>query len=140
MFNKESRKYFNRAYLSSGSAFTYFALSSGNHLARMQKFSKINEINDLIEYLKNVSSETLASCHTMDSIGYQLFSPWAPTIENSQTAGAFLTRAPDKIYNSKNAPIMDTMFRYTRFCDFFLYYKYIDTLFILFLFMICVYA
>lgn len=112
ILNEESRKYFNRAYLSSGTAFTYFALSTGDHLVRMQEFSKINETNDLIEYLKTVDSMTLANCHTMDSIEYRLSSPWAPTIENSKAHGAFLTRIPDEIYNSANAPAMDTLFSF----------------------------
>lgn len=36
-----------------------------------------------------------------------------PTIESSSVVGAFLTKMPEEIYNSNEAPAMDTMFSLT---------------------------
>lgn len=112
MMNEESRKYFNRAYLSSGTAFTYFALSTPNHLTRMKEFTKITDENELIDFLKVADTEVLAKCNTMDSIGKMVRPYWSPTIELPQTVGAFMTKTPHEIYNSQLAPNIDTMFSF----------------------------
>lgn len=113
MLNEESRKYFNRAFLLSGSAFDYFALSELNHFERMQKFSNINDKNQLLEYLKTADSKMLADIDSISSFGKTLIPPWAPTIESPMTKGAFLTKTLEEIYKSDRAPVLDTWFSFT---------------------------
>lgn len=113
MLNEDSRKYFNRAFLLSGSAFDFFALSESDHFERIQEFAKIFDREQLIEFLKIANSTDLANLHTLSSFGKTLISPWAPTIENPKTVGAFLTKPLKEIYQSNNAPVMDTMFSFT---------------------------
>lgn len=113
MLNEESRKYFNRAYLSSGVALNYWSLSHTNHVKRMQEYSKIEDMEKLVEYLKTSDSETFDDCYRWDEFGNILLSPWAPTIESSDTVGAFLTKTPEQIYNSDGAPTIDALFAFT---------------------------
>lgn len=113
MLNVESRKYFNRAFILSGSAFDYFALSEVNHLERMREFSKIDDKAKVVEYLKTADSKLLADIGSINSFGKTLIPPWAPTIESPMTPGAFLTKTLDAIYESDNAPVLDVMFSFT---------------------------
>lgn len=112
MLNKESRKYFNRAFASSGSAFSFYALSKDDHLKRMQEFSKINDKDKLIEFLKTANSKELSESQPF-SFGKILYAPWVPTIESSTTKGAFISTKPDEIYNSNEAPVLDSLFSVT---------------------------
>lgn len=113
VLNEESRKYFNRAFLSSSSAFNYYTLNETNHLQRMKEFSKIYDERHLIEYLKTVDSDILSKCHQYGiPDGRDLSVPWAPTIEDPDTVGAFITQSPQDIYNSEKAPVMDVMFSF----------------------------
>lgn len=113
MLNEESRKYFNRAFAMSGTVFNYYALYEPHHLRRMQDYANIEDKNKLIEYLKTTDTNTLANCSKADTLGTTLLVvPWAPTIENPSTKGAFITKTPEGIYNSDKAPTMDAMFSF----------------------------
>lgn len=113
MLNEESRKYFNRAFLMSGTALTYFALSEANHMERMQKYSEINDIDKLIEYLKTTDGDTIAKCNFTTKFKHLLISPWTPTIESPKTKGAFITRHPEEIYSYDTNLAMDTLLGFT---------------------------
>lgn len=113
MLNEESRKYFSRAFLSSGTAFSYFALSRANHLERMQQFSKINDNNELIEYLKSADEKVLAECRQFMGFEKLLGSAWTPTIESADTNGAFITKRPEEMYKSGSGTAMDVLFSFT---------------------------
>lgn len=101
MLNEESRKYFNRAFLISGSAFQYYVWHRGNHIEYIQKCSGSNETDQMIEYLKTTNSSNLVNCRVVGK---------SPTIEIAGTKGAFLSQNLEDIYNSDEAPAMDTMF------------------------------
>lgn len=112
MLNEESRKYFNRAFLISGTALTYFALSEPNHMERMQNYSGIKDIEKLIEYLKTIDSEMIAKCHETTEFKHLFISPWVPTIEIMKK-GAFITRRPEEIYSYDTNLVMDTLWSFT---------------------------
>lgn len=111
MLNEESRKYFNRAFISSSSAFSYYGYADGNHFKQIQKCSESVGKEKLIEFLKTADIKALVECqsYTFES---SVIVPWAPTIENASTIGAFKTKTPDEMYNSDNAPVMDAMFSF----------------------------
>lgn len=109
MLNKESRKYFHRAYLTSGSALTSFALSKNDHMQRMQEFFKIYDADELIERLKIVDSEFLATQFYWDASKSLTF-PWVPTIEGPNAFDAFMTETPEEIYASGKASVKDTLY------------------------------
>lgn len=111
MLNRESQKYFNRAFASSGSAFDNFALTYENHVHYVQHSLKINHLNKMIEYLKTASSSELRKLAPTWT-GSKYYSVWAPSIEKSNTPNAFLTKTPEEIYNSADAPILDAMFSF----------------------------
>lgn len=114
VLNLESRKYFNRAYLASGVALDYFALHEPDHLGRLYEFSKTQDKKQLIKYLKSTDSQILAECYSTLDFGNVLVSlPWVPTIESPLTKGAFLTKTPEEILNSNEAPVMDILFSFT---------------------------
>lgn len=114
MLNKESRSYFNRAFLASGSAINTYALTSANHTRHVQNCSKADEMENLIGYLKAENCATLISWPWMDGPNDE-WMLWVPSIERSDTKGAFLTKTPEEIYDDfpDEAPIMDTLFSFT---------------------------
>lgn len=118
MVNEISRKYYNRAYASSSTAFSSYALHKANHVEVVQKCLEINDKNKLVEYLKIADGhEILHQCH-MWRTGFGTFSQtWVPTIETPNATEAFLTKSLDEIYNSTEAPIMDTMFSFNAEVD-----------------------
>lgn len=93
MFNAESRKYFNRAYCSSGTAFNPFALREENHIEQVKQCAKTNRIDQMLQYLKTTNYSILANCCML---GYHadgdLYPIWLPTIEDNSTENAFLTK------------------------------------------------
>lgn len=91
----------------------FFALSQANHLKRMKEFANITDETKLIEYLKTANSSILADFLTLNTFDKTLIPPWAPTIENPSTNGAFITKTPDEIYSSNSAPVLDAMFSFT---------------------------
>lgn len=101
MLNVESRKYFNRAYLSSGCVSGYH-LRTDTHLEMLQECLQTNDTgNELVEFLKTASSFQLSSCN---------FLPWVIYIESLSAPHPFITQTSDEIYKSDNPPIMDAMF------------------------------
>lgn len=112
ILNEESRKYFNRAYAASGSAFNFFALTRENHLERMQECSKAKDSNEMIEYMKTTDSEVLAKCYFDINWGKTIKPKWVPTIEKPGTKGAFITQSPEEIYSSDKPPVVDALFSF----------------------------
>lgn len=112
MLNGESRKYFKRSFMFSATAFVPSVVSrKRNHAQQIRDCLQIIEENDLIESLKTQNSTVLARCHPyIFPSDLDLF--WAPTIENYRTRGAFMTKTPDEIYNSDNAPSLDAVFSF----------------------------
>lgn len=113
MLNEKSRKYFNRAFIMSGTALTFFALSEINHMDRMHGCAGVQNTEKLIDYLKTTDAETIAKCHFTTGFDNLFTSPWAPTIENATTNGAFITRMPEEIYSYDRSLAMDTLFSFT---------------------------
>ena len=111
MLNEKSRKYFTRAYLISGSGYSSYAVLKTNHVQRIQNCSKLNEINELVDYIKTSDADTLRQCYSYKFPG-PLHPVWVPTIESSNNAGAFMTKTPDEIYSLGLAPAMDAMFSF----------------------------
>lgn len=111
MVNQESRKYFKRAFADSSSVFDAYAMRSRNHVQQVQECSKIHEMDKLIEYLKKESGDELVNCYPF-AFSSDLDPVWVPTIEKPNTKGAFLTKSPEEIYESNEAPIMDSMFSF----------------------------
>lgn len=111
LLNKESRKYFHRAYLSSSSAFSHYALTKANNLQQLRDFVKINDTKELIEYLRIAESGFLSTKYPFEFLK-TLTVPWIPTIETPNSIEAFMTKTPDEIYNSDEAPVVDTMFSF----------------------------
>lgn len=109
MLNKESQKYFNRAFASSGSAFDNFGFAMENHVQYVQFSSKINGMNQMIEYLKTEKGHELINWAPFWAES-KYYSVWVPTIERADTTGAFFVKTPEEIYNSTDAPILDSMF------------------------------
>lgn len=112
MLNEESRKYFKRAIALSSSAFSSYALRKENHVQHLQKYSKINEMNDLIEYLKSSNATVLTESYRYDFFG-EIRPIWVPTIESPKVVGAFMTEMPAELYRTGRAPAMDVMFSFT---------------------------
>lgn len=112
MLNEESRKYFNRAFALSSSAFSSYALRQADHVQHLENYSKINEMNDLIAYLKSSNSTILTESYRYDFFG-EIRPIWVPTIESPNTIGAFITERPDELYRTGRAPAMDAMFSLT---------------------------
>lgn len=110
MLNEESRKYFNRAYLMSSSAFSFYAFSKANHVDKVKECSGIADNNRLIEYLKTAESSALSKCYRLEK---EFITTWIPTVEPPETVGAFLTKTPDEIYDSDEAPTIDALFSFT---------------------------
>lgn len=105
----------------SGTIYDYYPLDENNHYKRMQKCSKIKSRKKLLKYLKTTDANILAACHATDSYGKMLLTmEWVPTIENPSTKGAFITQRADDIYNSADAPVMDTLFSFTSQVNLFL--------------------
>lgn len=122
MLNEESRKYFNRAYAISGSAFGYYILHRNDNIKHIQNCSEVNGTGEMIEYLKTTSSSILADCYAftecLEGDRNEISvchiagggNVWMPIIESPSTIGAFLSRTPEDIYKSDKAPVMDTWF------------------------------
>lgn len=112
MINEQSRKYYNRAFSSSGTAINFFALHRINHMERVQKCFQTNDVGHLIEYLKVADRSILMNCYPF-IIPDDLYPVWVPTIESPTAGDAFLTKTPYEIYNSDQAPMMDAIFGFT---------------------------
>lgn len=111
MANEVSRKYFNRAFAMSSSGFNPYALRKADHVQEIQKCSQMYDMDKLIEYLKTANGSAFDTCYPWTFPG-DLDPIWVPTIEKSNTKGAFLTKTLEEIYQSDKAPIMDSMFSF----------------------------
>lgn len=90
----------------SGVVLNYDHLLERNHIEIVEKCSKIkNNAEALINYLKTADAHILSNC---TNVSHSVI--WAPNIESSQTPGAFITKKPRELYDSNNAPAIDTLF------------------------------
>lgn len=96
----------------SGSAVGSIFIRKRNHLHEAQECSKTNNPAELVQYLKTENASVLAECYALKSPEF-FRSIWAATVERSSVVGAFLTKTPEEIYKSNEAPVMDTMFSLT---------------------------
>lgn len=65
----------------------------------------------MIEYLKTAEmAKILYGCFPIERIMGRVLYTWVPTIEMPNAPGAFLTKTPNEIYNSTEAPVIDAMF------------------------------
>lgn len=111
MLNVNSRKYFQRAYASSGTAFSSFSLRRRNHMQLLQNCSHLNDVTKIIEYLKETDAmKILFDCYPAENGTRRV---WAPTIEMPTAVDPFLTKTPNDIYDSNDAPVMDAMFSFS---------------------------
>lgn len=111
MLNAESRKYFNRAFPISNSAFSETSFFLENHMKHIKKCSQFEKMSDLIEYLKTSNVTTLRKCYSTIYSGVgRVF--WRPTIESPNTRNAFITETPDEIYRSAIPPTLEAMFMF----------------------------
>lgn len=106
MLNKRSRRFFNRAYLLSGSSLNpaFYPWRRPNQMQQMKTCFQMNDTNTLIDYLKRANSSSFTSCT----------SPiWIPVVENPNGPSPFLTDEPENILKSRHAPNMDTLLSFT---------------------------
>lgn len=110
MINEESRKYFNRAFLSSGSSLNYFAFTKGNHVERMFGCSEATNQQQLMEYLKTTPQDDIVECYFRYDQGPNAIKPvWTPTIEIPDAKMPFLLQDPEEIYNSGTVAPIDVL-------------------------------
>lgn len=112
MLNMESRKYFKRAMVMSGSVYSYFALNEGNQLHKIQECAQTTDKSKVIQYLKTEDSKVIQNCYLKDEMGKTLKLDWAPTIEPQGTPGAMIDKSPEVIWTSNEAPRFDTLFSF----------------------------
>lgn len=115
MLNEESRKYFKRALVMSGSVYSYFAMTEGNHRQKLRECARTQNLDEIIRYMKVADSKILLQCYFENDWGKTLKPEWVPTIESPGTKGAIITQSPDDIWNSSwnRAPTIDTLFSFT---------------------------
>lgn len=107
MLNSESRKYFKRSFVASGTSLNSYILNDNSHVQLMITCTEIDDMNKLIEYLKTETISSMARCNLQ---GTEI---WSPTIECHNAPSAFLTKTPGELYMSEEtAPIVDTMFSF----------------------------
>lgn len=107
MLNPESRKYFNRVFTISGSALGTYALWKPSQLEQVRECSGKFELVDLIDYLKTANSTVLLSCYAIRANRFRTV--WLPTVESPWVVDAFMTKTPEEIMRSSEAPAMDLM-------------------------------
>lgn len=112
MLNTKSRQFFNRVFATSGAAFSSFAIRKANHAQVLQECTEIYDPKKLVEHLKTADKNALRTCSPFDVASGSLIITWVPTIERANISGAFLTKTPEEIYNSNEAPVMDAMFAF----------------------------
>lgn len=101
MLSAESRKYFTRAFMSSGCVSAHH-LRRDNHVPVLQECLRTNKTgNELVEFLKKADALDLSTCNYL---------PWIIVMETPSAPKAFIWQTPDEIYKSDNAPTMDAMF------------------------------
>lgn len=101
MLNFESRKYFRRAFMSSGCV-SNFHLRKDNHLPILQECLQMNKTgNELAKFLKTASRLELSGCNYL---------PWIISMESPNAPQPFISQTPAEIYKSDKAPVMDAIF------------------------------
>lgn len=110
MLNEESRKYFKRAIVMSGSVYSYFAFTATNHVKNMEECSLTKRKDQMIEYMQKADVRDLFQCYFRDDWGKTLKPEWVPTIEPKDASNGFLTECPTDIWTSSKAPVVDTLF------------------------------
>lgn len=63
MLSEESRKYFTRAMVMSGSVYSYFALTLQNHREKMESCAHTKDVNQMIEYIKLGDARDIIQCY-----------------------------------------------------------------------------
>lgn len=107
MLNRESRNYFHRSFVASGTSLNSYRPNDGAELQLMQRCTQIYDVDKLIQYLKTASSSSIAECNRMGT------AIWSPTVECSNAPKAFITESPDELYTSaETAPIVNAMFSF----------------------------
>lgn len=102
----------------SGSVFSYFALTKGNHVDKVQECSHAKNWDQMVEYLRVSDARDIVQCYFEDGWGKTLKFQWVPTIEAPGTPNGFITESPDFIWRSKRAPVIDTLFSFNSVVNF----------------------
>lgn len=113
MLNEKSRRYFKRALVMSGTVYSYFAMTEGNHTQKMRKCAQTWDEKAIILWMKQTDYKTILKCYFENDWGKTLKPEWVPTIEPPHTKGGIITESPDDIWNSAAAPFLDTLFSFT---------------------------
>lgn len=125
MLNPQSRSYFQRAFASSGAALIFSVVRKTNHVKLLQECTGIYDIEVLKDYLTLADADLLRTCSPFNSKLGAILTPWVPSVERESINGAFLTKTPEDIYNSNEAPVMDTMFTFN--AQVIIVFKFIST-------------
>lgn len=112
MLNPESRKYFQRAFASSGVALIYFVVRKSSHVHTLQECTGIQDPKALLGYLQIADADTLRRCSPDIVKGGSLLNSWVPSVERKNINRPFLTKTPEEIYDANEVPAMDTMFTF----------------------------
>lgn len=99
--NEASRKYFTRAFTSSG-AISFWNLPTESSVQKIHTCFGINATgNSLAEYMETANSDVLKKCD-------KTF--WFPSTESPNAANALITKTPKEMYTSGKAPVLDILF------------------------------
>lgn len=96
----------------SGSLYSYFALTTGNHLKKVQECANTRDPNQIVKYLQEADVGDITKCYFADDMGKTLKPEWVPTIEAPGTMNGLITESPDVIWKSLKAPVIDTLFSF----------------------------
>lgn len=99
--NEASRKYFTRAFTSSG-VISFWNLPTESNVQKIHTCLGINATgNSLAEYMRTANSSVLKNCDK---------TLWFLCIESPNAANAFITKTPKEIYTSGKASVLDILF------------------------------
>ncbi|KAJ6639602.1 Cholinesterase [Pseudolycoriella hygida] len=104
MLNKQSRDYFKRGMVMSGSVFSYFAFTPADHRQKMTECAHTEDVDQMIEYIQKTDYRDLIQCHYEKDWGKTLKPEWVPTVEIETAVNGFLIEAPEDIWISPKAP------------------------------------
>lgn len=110
MLNEESRKYFTRALVMSGSAYSYFAFTEMNHRDSLVECAHTKDVNQMIKFIRVADVRDLIQCRFEDNWGPTLHPEFVPTMEPKGTVNGLVTEPSEDIWTSSKAPVIDTMF------------------------------
>lgn len=92
----------------SGSVYSYFALSTGDHVQKMEECAHTRDVQQIIEYIKQADVRDIIQCHFKNDWGKTLKPEWIPTIEGPGPFDGI--QYIDTAWKSGAAPVMDTLF------------------------------